>query len=978
MNGRRQFLVASVLAIQDSCFLYPSCPNCFSRLIQTSRSFACLKCGCSSAAEQVNYRYKLSVRAADRGELFVVTVFGSCLDAFFGLPASSLQRYIQDLIQVSELESSTIQNLLFQAAEHCFVGQTFIFGVKTSVNHDGQPFISKSTLQSLHTSNGHIKYLVACQISLPNLGCVGCTVLSYYKQLLESANFRNTFGASQLPESVLSAIDQPVGELSSLCSSTSTQGSVFSSRRDDFSSPWQQISFGLIPLSSEQATTTEISLAEVAQTRSSRSQGWEQKDSCAKISSCHQPSRDESRSREKTEGETSCEFSSLPVMTDLVIGSNAARMLKNTSWLALATLPDAHGFRPLQSTLEVEGKYSETKITYSPDCSEKAGNTVVCMSHNLCSPKLSSEKKKSVGTYQDDDPAIWDDLLLSESLSEFIARVENNKRLVSLRCFDVAYCSNETIDELGGKSGCLSPKLRHSCFDSSLEGATRKSAQPAQIVNSCKDLSSGCTSGLASTEERETAGTKLRSTIPAQAEQDQYSSHIRHPTSQSPFTKDLSCSLLPLGAYNLSDKSGSLQVTSVSRNRRSGAATEVALKYSRRLHIQRKSKPAYFSSGKIERQEENFSYPNEDTFRHLANQNAVQIDCQKLEFELEVHQKDKSLGECEPHLQTVQKQSRYCMLQNDSSCSGAGGYDASAELFGNAEEEPEIPAETPHRSHLARQGPALAKIDAAPERVLGELDIDFSRAQARVCVLAPDHSPQTYSQCESEPEEQDFVPVSQSTPVLRQLSKLGSLPVKLTPNLCSPIYSKCHSSRTFLKRGLLKRLSGNSLRLVQNRKAAGFPTRSAKSPLESDSEEWIPPSATKYIRPFVLSNPAGPHPEAGGLKKKHGIRKMVDKDILKNREERIDEYLSNDLKPKTLQFPPALIKSPPISSKCAKTPGVEAGFLEAAYETPARSAARLSYFGRDIDNIPEDWSPELFAERSMVSQHCDFMQKQLF
>lgn len=62
--------------------------------------------------------------------MFVITVFGSCLDAFFGLTANGLHRYIQDPNEISEtLDHDAIHNLLTKAVEIRFVGQSFIFGV---------------------------------------------------------------------------------------------------------------------------------------------------------------------------------------------------------------------------------------------------------------------------------------------------------------------------------------------------------------------------------------------------------------------------------------------------------------------------------------------------------------------------------------------------------------------------------------------------------------------------------------------------------------------------------------------------------------------------------------------------------------------------------------------------------------------------------------------------------------------------------
>ncbi|MEE6473115.1 hypothetical protein FKM82_009851 [Ascaphus truei] len=90
MNGKRKFLVASVLSIQDSYFTYPACQNCFSRVIRTSKRYECHRC--HSTSKDAPHRYKLSMKVAEGHRLYMITAFGSCLDAFFGTSAVSLQR----------------------------------------------------------------------------------------------------------------------------------------------------------------------------------------------------------------------------------------------------------------------------------------------------------------------------------------------------------------------------------------------------------------------------------------------------------------------------------------------------------------------------------------------------------------------------------------------------------------------------------------------------------------------------------------------------------------------------------------------------------------------------------------------------------------------------------------------------------------------------------------------------------------------
>uniref|UniRef100_A0A8D1YQY1 DNA damage induced apoptosis suppressor n=1 Tax=Sus scrofa TaxID=9823 RepID=A0A8D1YQY1_PIG len=103
MNRRRKFLLASVLALQNTSFIYPSCQKCFSRIILVSKRSNCPKCGFTGKAENANYRYKLSLKVAESNRLFGITVFGSCLDAFFGLTATGLHRTLKtntDKVQI--------------------------------------------------------------------------------------------------------------------------------------------------------------------------------------------------------------------------------------------------------------------------------------------------------------------------------------------------------------------------------------------------------------------------------------------------------------------------------------------------------------------------------------------------------------------------------------------------------------------------------------------------------------------------------------------------------------------------------------------------------------------------------------------------------------------------------------------------------------------------------------------------------------
>ncbi|XP_035753707.1 DNA damage-induced apoptosis suppressor protein [Egretta garzetta] len=241
----RGLLAASVISIQNSCFTYPACQKCFSRLILDSRRFNCLKCGCTGQAKDANYRYRLSLKIADTNDLFDITVFGSCLDPFFGVTAENLQRCIQDFNQLSgETHADASPGMLVQAVETCFIGKRFIFGVKGCAREDGGRSTASSILQNCSRINRTTKNLTACQIFLPNAAVTGFTVISYFHRLLRSAKSRSCNNSSYLPDASSAPIDEPVSELSSLSSPSSNSCFVQSSSRESFFESWQQ-SFSL-------------------------------------------------------------------------------------------------------------------------------------------------------------------------------------------------------------------------------------------------------------------------------------------------------------------------------------------------------------------------------------------------------------------------------------------------------------------------------------------------------------------------------------------------------------------------------------------------------------------------------------------------------------------------------------------------------------------------------------------------------------
>uniref|UniRef100_A0A4W5LGT1 Replication factor A C-terminal domain-containing protein n=1 Tax=Hucho hucho TaxID=62062 RepID=A0A4W5LGT1_9TELE len=176
MSVRRALVDCAVLSLQDSCVFYPCCRGCFSRMQQTDTARWHCSRSCYSCLEpHLDYRYRLSLRVTRDNTIFGVTVFGSCLNLLFGAPATDLHRLVEESSgpMGGEGQRSRCQSrLLVKAVEDCFIGRHFVFGIKISGPH---PY-SRAAGQ-----------FIASQISLPLASSPGCSVVSYYRALLQQA-----------------------------------------------------------------------------------------------------------------------------------------------------------------------------------------------------------------------------------------------------------------------------------------------------------------------------------------------------------------------------------------------------------------------------------------------------------------------------------------------------------------------------------------------------------------------------------------------------------------------------------------------------------------------------------------------------------------------------------------------------------------------------------------------------------------------
>ncbi|CAM5075186.1 unnamed protein product [Eretmochelys imbricata] len=983
MNGRRRLLAASVISVQNSSFVYPSCQNCFSKLILDSNRFNCLKCGCTGEAKDANYRYKLSLKVAGTSDLFAITVFGSSLDPFFGVTAGSLQRYIQDFNQVSgELDRDASPSVLIQAVKTCFIGRRFIFGVKSSENHDGGHSVSDNILQNCYRINRLTRDLTACQIFLPNTAVAGFTVISYFRQLLQSANFRSSHSSSQRPGCPFIAIDQPSSELSSLCSSGSNSCFVQSSGRESFSGPWQQ-SFGLTSSSVDWVTTEDFSSLELGKAAGEQCKLQERRFSAelCNLSPSNQAIQDLqlcSPMNERNEQEDN-EFSSLSSQSNTI---TATEKLESFSSLKREWSPDRNRSRLLQSPLDL--KYSCPEIISRHDYfQENSFNSLLYQrkDYSFCNSAVSPNHGIAAGTSQD-DPMIWDELPFSESLNEFIARIENNKSTISPVGLNAHKCSlreRSELDENHSKTSCRQGIVHTACKSTTTTG---RFPQLAENVNTCKEHITSChQSNLTPVNGQVSQSEPLTSILSTSTKRGRESDFIPNPPllvlSQSSAVR--ATFALSAGSFLPSEEAN----VNISNNAHSFTNLQCTMKDAESPYLQRREKPAHLHSlydGCVADWEnkENCSYPPDPRTDFTSSQ---ELGCDSA---APYKAKNMCKSELEPltELQenTVRAINQSDLLQNNSN-HPKSSYNASADLFDASAREIETMVEFSDKSHnSSAQEDVFTEKYTASELVCSPLDVDCSYSKCRSSLSLPPpfgiHStPITYSLYDSEldlVDTQNFVPYSQSTPVARPLQKFRSqrgresvLP-KLTSKSPTKIHCKCKLSRPSFKNTLLRQFTSKFLKHKSSSNTAINKSVSQQSFInsevpENDSKEWIPPSATKLLQPVAFSNLK----TVGLQARSPAICKPIDKktiseDKANSGKSRTDTCLrSRKLNPMNRAGIPATPK-PANVAKASLLEDAVSGTCACSETQKSHSCA--TYLVGGLDEAVS-WSPELFTEK---------------
>ncbi|XP_067322591.1 DNA damage-induced apoptosis suppressor protein [Anolis sagrei] len=461
MNGRR-LLVASVISIQNSHFVYPSCQNCFSKLFLNLKRYSCLKCGCSGDSKEANYRYRLSLEVADTQSVFEVTVFGSCLDVYFGVTAKDLQRYIEKLRQeIGEPDRDATPDVLFHAVESCFLGKKFVFGIK-----DFGKTESVISWQNDSRADRYRNALTACQMFMPNSTLIGNTVLHYLHQH-QSSHFKQGLEGAGLPDPFV-AFDQPSSLLSSFHGSNDLDVAP-SCSADGLSDLWPQ-SFRLTSSPASSGTTTDPINLNPSQTVHTR-QKLEDNPVSLPSQSVHN-SQDHHLTVTKGNVQEDKRHNLCCSQRNSI---DTKSQSESNSFLG------REGGRSLQSPLEFKGKISsDENCTQHNYWLKKSCNFLPHQRQDaaLGFPASSSfHLPNREDTDSQEDPEVWGEMPSSESLNEFIAKLEHDNTVVSPTHF-----TSDRADEFHGCFDQLSPQLNtyHANLKTELPG--EKSQVLAEMV----------------------------------------------------------------------------------------------------------------------------------------------------------------------------------------------------------------------------------------------------------------------------------------------------------------------------------------------------------------------------------------------------------------------------------------------------------------------------------------------------------------
>ncbi|XP_023065067.1 DNA damage-induced apoptosis suppressor protein isoform X2 [Piliocolobus tephrosceles] len=1007
MNRRRKFLLASVLALQNSSFIYPSCQKCFSRVILVSKRSNCPKCGCTGESGNANYRYKLSLKVAESNKLFVITVFGSCLDTFFGLTATGLHRYIQDPNKIPEtLDNNTTQNLLTKAVETCFVGQSFIFGVTNFESHPGQGADASNFLQQCSDHKRKAKALVACQIVLPDPGVAGFTVIDYFCQLLQTFNFRKLQCDSHAPNNHLLSLDHSNSDLSSIYTSDSTSYFFKSCSKDTFSKFWQP-SLEFTSIVSKLTDNDDFSASEQSKAFGTLQQN-RNSISIAEAtgsSSCHDPIQDswslvsymdKKSTAEKLSKELGLQAKELSAVHNShhEIGVNDSNLFS----LEMREPLKSSNTKSFHSAVEIRNRSQ-----HEPPCFQHHGidTPTSLQKRSACCPPSLVRLEETASNSQDGDPQIWDDLPFSESLNKFLAVLESEIAITQADVSSRKHHVDNDIDTFHADHSRLSVIPQRTTGALHTPPVALRSSQAIVKANCSKDdFLFNCKVNLSPSVEKE-----------SQPDNKVEALSVNHNG------RGMSEYFLPnpyLSALFSSSKDSETIVTLKKTIRISPPRDEILFRPStsesdhfslnnkylngcgEKSLSEMNEKLTTLCSRKYNDVSDLCKLENKQYYRWSKNQDDSFTICRKLTYPLE------TLCNSPNRSTNTLKEMPWGHINNNLTQSYSigyeGSYDASADLFDDIAKEMDIATEITKKSQeiLLQWGTSLAESHPSESdfslRSLSEDFIQPSQKLSLQSISDSRHSrtcsptPQFQSDSEYNVENsQDFVPCSQSTPIsgFHQTRIHGINRAFKKPVFYSDLDANYEKIRIFPEND--KQQASPSC--PKNIKT---PSQKIRSPIvsgisqpevfnpspfadchETDSDEWVPPTTQKIFPSDMLGFQViglgkclaahhFPDQELPRKKLKH-IRQGTNKGLIKKKLKNM--LTAVVMKEKTPKYN---CKSSGWISKCPDIQVLAAPQLHPILGPDSCLECCLPFSEKgppSVCDTPSAWSPELFSQK---------------
>ncbi|XP_053161831.1 DNA damage-induced apoptosis suppressor protein isoform X2 [Hemicordylus capensis] len=765
-------------------------------------------------------------------------VYPSCQNCFSRLFLDS-ERYIEEADQEPDRDASP--DVLVKAVETCFIGKKFVFGVKDSSKQDGASF-----LQNHYQTDP--KALTACQMFVPNSSLVGHTVIHYLQQQQRS-HFKHHPRDSKPSSDLFRALDPPSILLSSLHSSGGL-GALPSRRLDSLSNLWPQ-SFGLTSSSISGGTTADpIALS------SSKSPCEEQKQGNRPVSVHSQPIPSPQDSHLTVNNRN------LPHLSSAWCGITVKSEPKSHSSLARKS------YRSLESLLGLGGSSSSGEISIQQSCGpENAWNPLLCQSGN--SPE---------------DPWFGDELPSSESLNEFIARIENKATVLPTEAKAWERSPSKGTDDCYGHFKQSSPKPGVCDAHFLTEHPDEKLQELAEKVDVWKEDDLPChecnLSSLQGKEsQQETFGSNLSTERTDELNCLPNEHHVLFPWSSPAAVKAHSKGTC------LSTKKGADQDVRNLKYLHPSSSSKSTSNCQESLSLQTRKKTTLLN---CKRDNCLANWGNQGSSSSQLNQTADPTNIQVQGFASAACEESDAVcareRESVPEVRENNGIDRNVsgLLQGCSDCP-QDSYNASADLFDASAGGPETAVGMLNAAQVfSVQESAWTERPVLSELLPSELDAGQNTSQRglTLCNLhaTSDQKLSTLvagSASDSEPNlaiTLDFVPYSQSTPLVkpRQQVRLPrareSILSVSTLNTLSRIDAKCKRPRPALKTPLVKQLVGKSL---QSRRLSHVDSSSigaagpqqlcisdspARKLSENYSEEWIPPSERKWVRPLASRN----------------------------------------------------------------------------------------------------------------------------